>query len=456
MSSTLDPAAARGFETVALHGGHGGDPTTKSRAVPIYQTTSYTFDDTAHAERLFSLQEFGNIYTRIMNPTTDVFEQRLAALEGGVGALGLASGQAATIFSLLNVARAGDHIVSSASLYGGTYNAFVHTLPRFGIEVTLVDPSDPAAFEAAIRPNTKAVFAETLGNPKLDVLDVAAIARVAHAWGVPLIVDNTLATPYLLRPIEHGAADRRAVAADVLRRRVHDDVGAVLDRAQQVRRGERVVDDQRNAPRMRDPGNRGDVEDVELRVSERLGEHRLRVRPNRRFERRRIGRIDQRHLDPEPRERVDDRIVRAAVQRGGADDVIARARDVQQREDRRGLTAGKSERADAAFERRQPLFEHVGRRVHDPRVDVAELLQREQPLGVRGIVERVRRGLVDRDGPRLGGRVAAMAAVQGDGFESASRRGVQGAAHRGSPSRMRRARKGWKTKQPSPLRRGLL
>ncbi len=205
MSSTLDPAATRGFDTVALHGGHGGDPTTKARAVPIYQTTSYTFDDTAHAERLFSLQEFGNIYTRIMNPTTDVFEQRLAALEGGVGALALASGQAAVIYSLLNLARAGDHIVSSASLYGGTYNAFVHTLPRFGIEVTLVDASDPAAFEAAVRPNTKAIFAETLGNPKLDVLDVAAIARVAHDWDVPLIVDNTLATPYLLRPIEHGA-----------------------------------------------------------------------------------------------------------------------------------------------------------------------------------------------------------------------------------------------------------
>ena len=205
MSSTLDSAATRGFETVALHGGHGGDPTTKSRAVPIYQTTSYNFDDTAHAERLFSLQEFGNIYTRIMNPTTDVFEQRLAALEGGVGALGLASGRASVIYSILNLARAGDHIVSSASLYGGTYNAFVHTLPRFGIEVTLVDASDPAAFEAAIRPNTKAVFAETLGNPKLDVLDVAAVARVAHDWGVPLIVDNTLPTPYLLRPIEHGA-----------------------------------------------------------------------------------------------------------------------------------------------------------------------------------------------------------------------------------------------------------
>jgi O-acetylhomoserine (thiol)-lyase len=205
MSSTLDPAATRGFETVALHGGHGGDPATKARAVPIYQTTSYTFDDTSHAARLFALEEFGNIYTRIMNPTTDVFEQRLAALEGGVGALALASGQAAVIYSLLNLARAGDHIVSSASLYGGTYNAFVHTLPRFGIEVTLVDPSDPTAFAAAIRPNTKAVFAETLGNPKLDVLDVEAVAKVAHDAGVPLIVDNTLATPYLLRPIDYGA-----------------------------------------------------------------------------------------------------------------------------------------------------------------------------------------------------------------------------------------------------------
>jgi len=208
MSSTLDPAATRGFETVALHGaqgGHDGDAATKSRAVPIYQTTSYTFDDTAHAARLFALEEFGNIYTRIMNPTTDVFEQRLAALEGGVGALAVASGQAATTYALLNVARAGDHIVSSASLYGGTYNAFVHTLPRFGIEVTLVDGADPAAFEKAIRPNTKAVFAETLGNPKLDVFDIEAIARVAHSWDVPLIVDNTLATPYLLRPIDHGA-----------------------------------------------------------------------------------------------------------------------------------------------------------------------------------------------------------------------------------------------------------
>jgi O-acetylhomoserine (thiol)-lyase len=205
MSSTLDPSATRGFDTVALHGGHDGDPTTKARAVPIYQTTSYNFDDTAHAARLFALQEFGNIYTRIMNPTTDVFEQRLAALEGGVGALAVASGQAAVIYSVLNLARAGDHIVSSSSLYGGTYNAFVHTLPRFGIEVTLVDPSDPKEVAAAIRPNTKAVFAETIGNPKVDVLDVAAFAKVAHDAQVPLIVDNTLPTPFLLRPIEHGA-----------------------------------------------------------------------------------------------------------------------------------------------------------------------------------------------------------------------------------------------------------
>ncbi|BDE07452.1 O-acetylhomoserine aminocarboxypropyltransferase [Vulcanimicrobium alpinum] len=205
MSSTLDPAAARGFETVALHGGHDGDPTTKARAVPIYQTTSYNFDDTSHAARLFALQEFGNIYTRIMNPTTDVFEQRVAALEGGVGALAVASGQAAVVYSILNIARAGDHIVSAASLYGGTYNAFEHTLPRFGIEVTLVDASDPAAFAAAVKPNTKAFFAETIGNPAVDVLDVEAIAKAAHDAGVPLIVDNTLATSYLLRPIEHGA-----------------------------------------------------------------------------------------------------------------------------------------------------------------------------------------------------------------------------------------------------------
>ncbi len=193
------------FETSAIHGGHAGDPTTKARAVPIYQTTSYTFDDADHAARLFALQEFGNIYTRIMNPTSDVLEQRIAQLEGGVGGLALASGQAASIYSILNLARAGDHIVSSASLYGGTYSAFRHTLPKFGIAVSLVDPAKPESFAKAITPKTKALFAESIGNPKVDVLDVEAVAAVAREHGVPLIVDNTLATPYLLRPFDYGA-----------------------------------------------------------------------------------------------------------------------------------------------------------------------------------------------------------------------------------------------------------
>ena len=205
MSSTLEQPASAQFDTIAIHGGHSGDPATKSRAVPIYQTTSYLFDDTAHAGRLFALEEFGNIYTRINNPTTDVLEQRVAALEGGAAALAVSSGQAANLYAILNLAKSGDHIVSSSSLYGGTYNAFAHTLKRFGIEASLVDFGDPFAVEAAIKPNTKAIFAETIGNPKIDVLDVALYADLAHRHGLPLIVDNTLATPYLLKPIAHGA-----------------------------------------------------------------------------------------------------------------------------------------------------------------------------------------------------------------------------------------------------------
>jgi O-acetylhomoserine (thiol)-lyase len=205
MSATLEQERTPHFDTLAIHGGHHGDPVTKARAVPIYQTTSYLFDSTDHASRLFALEEFGNIYTRINNPTTDVLEQRLAALEGGAAALAVASGQAAVVYAVLNLARSGDHIVSSASLYGGTYNAFAHTLKRFGVAVSLVDFNDPAAVAAAIRPNTKAIFAETIGNPKIDVLDVERYAAIAHEHGLPLIVDNTLATPYLLRPIDFGA-----------------------------------------------------------------------------------------------------------------------------------------------------------------------------------------------------------------------------------------------------------
>jgi O-acetylhomoserine (thiol)-lyase len=205
MSTTLEQAQTPHFDTVAIHGGHNGDPATKARAVPIYQTTSYLFDSTEHASKLFALEEFGNIYTRINNPTTDVLEQRVAALEGGAAALAVASGQAAVVYAILNIARSGDHIVSSASLYGGTYNAFAHTLKRFGVDVSLVDFNDTAAVVAAIRPNTKAIFAETIGNPKIDVLDVERFAALAHEHGLPLIVDNTLATPYLLRPIDFGA-----------------------------------------------------------------------------------------------------------------------------------------------------------------------------------------------------------------------------------------------------------
>ncbi|MEU2291312.1 bifunctional o-acetylhomoserine/o-acetylserine sulfhydrylase [Streptomyces bacillaris] len=201
-----EPGAAWSFETRQIHAGATPDPTTGARAVPIYQTSSFVFRDTQHAADVFSLAEPGNIYTRIHNPTQDVLEQRIAALEGGVAAVALASGQAAETLALLTLAGSGDHIVSSPSLYGGTYNLFRHTLPRFGVEVTFVeDPDDLEAWRAAVRPNTKAFFAETLGNPRGDVLDVRAVADTAHAAGVPLIVDNTVPTPYLLRPIEHGA-----------------------------------------------------------------------------------------------------------------------------------------------------------------------------------------------------------------------------------------------------------
>jgi len=197
-------APAQKTETLAIHAGQSVDPTTKARAVPIYATTSYVFDNADHAARLFGLQEFGNIYTRIMNPTTDVFEQRIAALEGGVGALGVASGQAAETLTILNLARAGDNIVTSASLYGGTYNLFQYTLPKYGIEFRFVDGSDLDAFDKAIDAKTKGVYLETIGNPRLDVPDFEGIAAIAHKHGVPVIVDNTFA-PILSQPFKWGA-----------------------------------------------------------------------------------------------------------------------------------------------------------------------------------------------------------------------------------------------------------
>ena len=193
------------FETLAVHAGYQPDPTTRAVAVPIYQTVAFAFDDTQHGADLFDLKVAGNIYSRIMNPTNDVLEQRLAALEGGIGALALASGQAAVTYAIQTIATAGDNIVSASTLYGGTYNLFAHTLPQFGIEVRFADPREPASFAPLIDARTKAVFIESIGNPLGNITDIAALAEIAHAAGVPLIVDNTVATPYLLRPFEHGA-----------------------------------------------------------------------------------------------------------------------------------------------------------------------------------------------------------------------------------------------------------
>ncbi|MGB1101690.1 MAG: bifunctional o-acetylhomoserine/o-acetylserine sulfhydrylase [Pontimonas sp.] len=194
------------FETQQIHAGATADPSTHSRATPIYRTTAYVFDSAEHAANLFALAEFGNIYTRIMNPTQDVAEQRIAALEGGTAALLLASGQAATTNAILNIAHSGDHIVSSSSVYGGTYNLFKYTLPKLGITVTFVeDQDDLEAWAAAVQPNTKAFFGETIANPRINVLDIEGVAGVAHEHGLPLIVDNTVASPYLVRPLEHGA-----------------------------------------------------------------------------------------------------------------------------------------------------------------------------------------------------------------------------------------------------------
>jgi O-acetylhomoserine (thiol)-lyase len=202
MSNTADWR----FETKQVHSGAAPDPTTHARATPIYQTTSYVFDNSEHAKNLFALAEFGNIYTRIQNPTQAVVEERIAALEGGTGALLLASGQSASTFAVLNIAQAGDHIVSSSSIYGGTYNLFKYTLAKLGIETTFVEHQDDVEeWRRAVRPNTKLFFAETIGNPKINVLDIRSVADAAHEAGVPLIVDNTIATPYLIRPFEHGA-----------------------------------------------------------------------------------------------------------------------------------------------------------------------------------------------------------------------------------------------------------
>ena len=193
------------FDTLQVHAGQKPDPTTGSRAVPIYQTSSYVFKNSEHAANLFALKEFGNIYTRIMNPTTDVFEQRIAALEGGAAALAVASGSSAVTYAILNIANSGDEIVSASTLYGGTYNLFKYTLPKLGIKTVFVDPDDPENFRKAINSKTKAVYIETIGNPGINLIDIEKVAKIAHENKIPLIIDNTFGTPYLIKPIEFGA-----------------------------------------------------------------------------------------------------------------------------------------------------------------------------------------------------------------------------------------------------------
>ena len=210
-----------GFDTLAVHAGQRPDPVTGARAMPIYQTTSYVFEDTDHAAELFALQRFGNIYTRIMNPTTAAFEERVAALEQGVGGLATSSGQAAQYIALATLLGPGDQIVSSSALYGGTYTQFDITLRRWGVDVVFVDPSDPENFRRAITPRTRVLYGETIGNPQIGVLDIAAVAEIAHEAGVPLMIDNTFATPYLCRPARAWRRHRRPLRDQVHRRARH-------------------------------------------------------------------------------------------------------------------------------------------------------------------------------------------------------------------------------------------
>ena len=205
MAENDAPARQMGFSTRSLHAGHTPDAASHARAVPIYQTTSFVFEDSAHAADLFALQKFGNIYTRIMNPTTDVFEQRVAALEGGIGGLATSSGQAAQFLAITSLAGPGDEVVAASTLYGGTYTQFDVSFRRIGIDVKFVEPDDPENFRKAITPKTRAVYGETIANPRMNVLDIEKVAAIAHEAGVPLVIDNTMASPYLCRPIEHGA-----------------------------------------------------------------------------------------------------------------------------------------------------------------------------------------------------------------------------------------------------------
>src|SRR5665213_2998536 len=364
------------FSTLSLHAGQKPDPVTGARAVPIYQTTSYVFRDSDHAASLFNLEEPGYIYTRIGNPTVAVLEERLAALEGGVGSVATASGQAALHLAIATLMSAGSHIVAAASLYGGSINLLKLTLPRFGINASFVDPRDPASFRRAIRPETRLVFAEVLGNPGLEVLDIPAVAKVAHDAGLPLLVDATFATPYLLRPVfldevdaviagigfgqgrkfarflpiepaavDADAADGDAMAADPFGDGMHHQIGAVFHRPQEIGRGEGGVDQQRQARVVCHLGYSRNVEHFEARIAQHLGEDQPRLGPNGAAEGRRVARIDEAGVNAEARQGELQQVDRAAVKRRRRDDVRSRAHQRGDGEMQRRLAAGRCHRS---------------------------------------------------------------------------------------------------------------
>ena len=448
----LDPSKYR-YETLQIHAGQDPAAGTNARAVPIYQSTSFTFDDADHGARLFALQEFGNIYSRIMNPTTDVFEQRVAALEGGVAALATASGQAAQFLAISTIAQSGDNIVARSSLYGGTYNQFKVALPRLGIDVTFVEGDNLDDYRAAIDENTKAIYAESIGNPGFDVPDFRALSDLAHEHGIPLIVDNTLGCcGYVVRPIDHGAdivvqsatkwigghgtsiggvivdagtfdwgngkfplfsepspGYHGLVFSDVFGK--DGDFGniAFIIRAR--------VEGLRDFGASQSPFNaflllQGlEVRHVEARLTQGLDVDRLGVVVDGAADRVRIVAVHQVDVDAEAWQGDFELVVGAAVEVAGGNDIVAGLGDRRDGEELRRLAARRRHGRDAAFERGDALFENIRRGIHDPRINIAEFLQREETRAVGGVVEGERRRLIDRHRAGIGAGGGFLASV---------------------------------------------
>ena len=419
---------APGFATLAVHAGAKPDPTTGARATPIYQTTSYVFNDVDHAASLFGLQAFGNIYTRIMSPTSAVLEERIAALEGGTAGLAVASGHAAQVIILHALMTPGDELIAARQLYGGSINQFNHSFKSFGWNVKWADIDDISSFEKAVTPKTKAIFIESIANPGGVVTDIEAVAAVAKRAGVPLVVDNTLATPYLCRPIEFGADIVVHSLTKFIGGHGNSIGGVVVDggnfdweaHAERERlahhgRG-RVVHDQRHAELAADGRDLRDREDLQLRVGQRLGVPAAGAGIGGADEGLRVLGVHEADLDAELLQRIGEEVPGAAIEVRRGDDVVARLAEVHHGEGRRRLARSEREGGDAAFQRRDALLQHVHGRVHDAGVDVAHLLQREEARGMAGVVELEGGRLVDRDRDRAGGGIGAPAGMKRDRF----------------------------------------